>query len=56
METLPVLKNSDQRKAWLKNYKDWGLWYEDEHIGVRYYKYDFDNGASQIRVREVEPA
>ena len=45
---LPTLKNSEQRKEWLRNYKNWGLWYEDEHIGVRYYKYDFDNGAKLI--------
>ncbi|MFR2212963.1 MAG: hypothetical protein ACLS61_03585 [Ruminococcus sp.] len=38
---LPVMRNNDQRKEWLRNYKDWGLWYTDEHIGVRYYKYDF---------------
>ena len=45
---LPVMRNNDQRKEWLKNYKDWGLWYTDEHIGVRYYKYDFANGARLI--------
>lgn len=45
---LPVMKNNDQRKEWLRNYKDWGLWYEDEHIGVRYYKYEFANGAVLI--------
>ena len=45
---LPVMKNNDQRKEWLRNYKDWGLWYTDEHIGVRYYKYDFANGARLI--------
>ena len=42
---LPLFKNNDQRKEWLRNYQDWGLWYEDENIGARYYKYDFDNGA-----------
>lgn len=45
---LPVMRNNDQRKEWLRNYKDWGLWYIDEHIGVRYYKYDFANGARLI--------
>lgn len=45
---LPVLKNNEQRKAWLSNYKDWELWYEDENIGCKYYKYDFDNGARLI--------
>lgn len=45
---LPVLKNNDQRKDWLRSYKDWGLWYRDDHINVDYYKYDFDNGARLI--------
>lgn len=45
---LPIMKNNDQRKAWLRDYKSWGLWYADEHIGARYYKYDFDNGARLI--------
>ena len=45
---LPLMKNNDQRKAWLRDYKSWGLWYADEHIGARYYKYDFDNGARLI--------
>lgn len=45
---LPKMKNNDQRKEWLRNYQDWGLWYEDDHIGVRYYKYEFDNGAQLI--------
>ena len=42
------MKNNNQRKEWLRNYQAWGLWYEDERIGVRYYKYEFDNGARLI--------
>lgn len=45
---LPTMKNNDQRKEWLRNYKAWGLWYEDKNIGVKYYKYDFKNGARLI--------
>lgn len=52
--TLPEMKNNDQRKAWLRAYKDWGLWYEDKNIGVKYYKYDFQNGARLI-VEEYAP-
>lgn len=51
---LPVMKNNDQRKKWLRNYKEWGLWYTDEHIGARYYKYDFENGTRLI-VEEYDP-
>lgn len=45
---LPKLKNNNQRKEWLQNYQDWGIWYIDENIGCRYYKYDFSNGARLI--------
>lgn len=45
---LPIFRNNDQRKAWLRDYKAWGLWYEDKNIGAKYYKYDFDNGARLI--------
>lgn len=45
---FPVLKNADQRKEWLKNYKDWGLWYRDENIDVNYFKFDFPDGSRLI--------
>ena len=51
---LPTMKNNDQRKEWLRNYKAWGLWYEDKNIGVKYYKYEFKNGARLI-VEEYAP-
>ena len=53
-QPLPFMKNNDQRKEWLRKYKEWGLWYTDEHIGVRYYKYDFENGTRLI-VEEYDP-
>nr|DAL63917.1 MAG TPA_asm: Protein of unknown function (DUF3102) [Caudoviricetes sp.] len=45
---LPNLKNNDQRKNWLNNYKGWGLWYHDDYIDVNYYKYDFDDGSRLV--------
>lgn len=51
--SLPIMRNNDQRKEWLRNYKAWGLWYTDNHTGVKYYKYDFTNGARLI-VEEYE--
>lgn len=50
---LPKLKNNDQRKEWLNNYRSWGIWYKDEHIGATYYRYQFENGATLI-VEEYE--
>lgn len=51
---LPDMRNNDQRKQWLRGYKSWGLWYTDPHIGARYYKYDFNNGARLI-AEEYDP-
>ena len=51
---LPIMRNNDQRKEWLRNYKVWGLWYTDNHTDVKYYKYDFQNGARLI-VEEYAP-
>lgn len=45
---LPIFRNNDQRKEWLRNHRGWGVWYTDEHIGCTYYKYDFENGARLI--------
>ena len=52
---LPIFRNNDQRKAWLRNHKAWGLWYEDKNIGARYYKYDFENGARLIAETYIHP-
>lgn len=51
--SLPKMKNNDQRKEWLKDYRSWGIWYKDEHIGVTYYRYQFENSAVLI-VEEYE--
>lgn len=45
---LPILKNNEQRKEWLRNFRAWGLWYADENIGAEYYKYDFPDGTRLI--------
>lgn len=45
---LPMLKNNKQRAEWLENYKEWGLWYRDEHIDVNYYKFDFPDGSRLV--------
>ena len=40
---LPKFHNTEERRTWLENYKDWGVWYTDNRIGVTYYKYEFPN-------------
>ena len=50
------LKNNEERKKWLRDYKSWGIWYIDKHIGCTYYKYDFANGARLIAETYKTPA
>ena len=52
---LPLLKNNDQRKEWLQNYRSWGRWYEDEHIGMAYYRFILPDGAQIIADEYLEP-
>lgn len=47
-QELPTLKNNDQRKQWLSEYKNWGLWYRDENIDINYYKFDFPDGSRLV--------
>lgn len=42
---LPRLKNNEERKEWLRNYKTWPLRHVDAYTGANYYEYRFDNGA-----------
>lgn len=45
---LPLMRNNVKRKEWLADYRAWGIWYRDNHIGASFYKYDFENGARLI--------
>jgi hypothetical protein len=42
---LPVLKNNDQRAEWVRDYISWGVWYQDNKIHARYFKYDLPDGS-----------
>lgn len=42
---LPRLKNNEERKEWLRNYKIWPIRHVDAYTGAKYYEYRFDNGA-----------
>lgn len=48
---FPEFKNNAQRKAWLEDVEAWGLWYEDQNIQARYYKYDFSDGSRLVAVK-----
>lgn len=41
-------KNPKERKEWVQNFKDWGVWIDNSAVGKRYYRYNFANGCSLI--------
>lgn len=45
---LPILKNNDQRGAFIDDYETWPLWIETEETGERYYRYDLPDGTSIV--------
>lgn len=53
--TTATLKNLAERKAWLANYRAWGVWIRVPQLGMTYYRYDFGNGDAVV-VDEVECA
>ncbi len=45
---LPLLKNNDQRAAFIDGYETWPLWIETKETGERYYRYDLSDGTSMV--------
>lgn len=45
---LPVMRNNDQRKEWLKNYKDWPVWFEVPEASEIYYRFNLPDGISIV--------
>ena len=45
---LPLLRNNDQRAAFVDAYETWPLWIETKETGERYYRYDLPDGTSFV--------
>ena len=45
---LPLLKNNDQRAAFIDAYESWPLWIDTQATGERYYRYDLPDGTSFV--------
>lgn len=50
---MPNLKNMEERKAWLRDVEAWGMWYADKNMGVKYFRYDFEDGSTLIAKRDI---
>ena len=45
---LPKLRNNDQRKAFLNNYREWPVWFRVNEASEVYYRYDIPDGRSIV--------
>ena len=45
---LPVMKNNDQRAAFVDAYETWPLWIETRETGERYYRYDLPDETGMV--------
>ncbi|RHV07253.1 hypothetical protein DXB97_04485 [Firmicutes bacterium OM07-11] len=45
---LPKLKNNDQRKEFLKTYRDWPVWFEVPQADEVYYRYVLPDGSAIV--------
>lgn len=45
---LPKLRNNDQRKAFLNNYREWPVWFKVNEASEVYYRYDLLDGSSIV--------
>ena len=45
---LPKLKNNDQRKEFLKTYRDWLVWFEVPQADEVYYRYILPDGSAIV--------
>lgn len=45
---LPVLRNNEQRKEWLNNYKEWSVWFEVPEAAEVYHIFNLPDGSSIV--------
>lgn len=45
---LPILKNNEQRKAFIEAYESWPIWIDNKDTGERYYRYNLSDKVAII--------
>jgi len=45
---LPILRNNDQRAAWIDAFETWPIWIDTKETEERYYRYDLPDGNSIV--------
>ena len=51
-ELLSLWTNDTKRRAFVKNYKVWGVWFVQTELDLTYYKYDLPNDSGRIIAME----
>lgn len=42
------LRNEEERKEWLKNFRNWGVWLDVPEVSKKFYRYDLINGCAIV--------
>lgn len=50
---LPIMRNNDQRKTFLDDYRLWPIWFRVPQADEIYYRYDFEDGTAFV-IRETK--
>lgn len=45
---MPILKNNNQRREFVDNYKEWPVWFEVKEASEVYYRLDLKDGSSLV--------
>ena len=49
-ELIKLWSNDQKRKAFIQDYKTWGLWFTQPELDLTFYKYDFPDGSRLIAI------
>ena len=47
-ELIKLWSNDKKRKAFVEDYKTWGVWFTQPELDLTFYKFDFENGSRLI--------
>lgn len=54
-EQIKLWRNNLARLEFLRNYKEWGVWFTEDPLDLVFYKYDLNNGDQIIAMEYKRP-
>lgn len=52
-ELVKLWTNDQKRRAFVNNYKAWGVWFKQHELDLTYYKYDLPGGGRVIAMEHL---